>query len=223
VKRYNDPNLFGIIGIGKFGGALALELIKKGKDVIALDNNPLRLESIKKEIDHVFLIDQISKDALTEAGIASCGTVIVCIGKDIESNLLATLNAKELGVPRVISKAISADHGRVLEKLGAEVVLPEEDMGHRLAQSLCVANALDWLPLCSDFSIIEVIIPSSLDSKNVLELNLRKKYGINIIALIHEGKANGSISPDTILHQGDQMVISGSNESLSTFQKQTNS
>lgn len=216
---YHDKNLFGIIGMGRFGSALALELLKEGKDVIALDNNPAKLELLKKQITHVYLIDQMTKDALAEAGIGACGTVIVCIGKDVESNLLATLNAKELGVPRVIAKASSDDHGRVLEKLGAEVVLPEEDMGRRLAQSLCVTKALDWLPLCSDFSIIDVEIEKTLDGKSVLELDLRKKHGINIIAIVQGETANGIITPDTILHAGEHMVIAGSNKSLSTFQE----
>ncbi|MFA6845109.1 MAG: TrkA family potassium uptake protein [Sphaerochaetaceae bacterium] len=219
AKKYNDPNLFGIIGMGRFGCALALELIKAGKEVIAIDNNSAKLEGVKKDIIHVYLIDQITKDSLADAGIALCGTVIVGIGKDIESNLLATLNALELGVPRVISKAISADHGRVLEKLGAEVVLPEEDMGKRIAKSLTSTMTLDWLPVCNDFSIIELGIPQSLDNKTVIDMDLRKKFGINIIAIIHEGKADGTILPSTVLHSGDQLVVAGANTNLQQFQE----
>jgi trk system potassium uptake protein TrkA len=212
-------DLFGIIGIGRFGQALVMELLKNGKNVIALDNNAQKLESIKKYVNQVYLIDQMRHDALAEAGIGACGTVIVCIGKDIENNLLATLNAKELGVPRVISKASSADHGRLLEKLGAEVVIPEEDMGKRLAQSLCRTNTLEWLPLCEDFSIIETEVFSALDGKKVIDLNLRKNYGINIIAIVDSGKANGTIGPDTILKKGQNLVISGTNKNLAAFQK----
>ncbi|MDD2232020.1 MAG: TrkA family potassium uptake protein [Sphaerochaetaceae bacterium] len=219
ASQFHDMDLFGIIGIGRFGQALVMELLKNGKNVIALDNNAQKLESIKKYVNQVYLIDQMRHDALAEAGIGACGTVIVCIGKDIENNLLATLNAKELGVPRVISKASSADHGRLLEKLGAEVVIPEEDMGKRLAQSLCRTNTLEWLPLCEDFSIIETEVFSALDGKKVIDLNLRKNYGINIIAIVDSGKANGTIGPDTILKKGQNLVISGTNKNLAAFQK----
>ncbi|MCI2129298.1 MAG: TrkA family potassium uptake protein [Sphaerochaeta sp.] len=220
-KAYRDPNAFGIIGYGRFGATLAQELLNAGKEVIILDNVPDKLEKIKQQASHVYVITEISKDAFIEAGLEGCGTVIVCIGRDVEGNILATLNAKELGVPRVISKASSADHARVLRKLGAEVVFPEEDMGRRLAKTLCMKEALDWLPLCDDFSIVEIQVGQSFDEKNVLELDLRKKWGINIIALVHQGKATGMISPDTVLHVGDQMVIAGTNKSLAVFQKRT--
>jgi trk system potassium uptake protein TrkA len=214
-----DPNLFGIIGIGRFGATLAQELLALGKDVIALDNSPEKLEKLKQKASRVYYINEITKDALAEAGIDNCGTVIVCIGKDVESNILATLNAKELGVPRVISKASSADHARVLQKLGAEVVFPEEDMGRRLAKMLCMHEALDWLPLCDDFSIVEIQVNGQFDGKTVLELDLRKKWGINIIALVHQGKATGMITPETVFRKGDQMVLAGTNKSIEAFQK----
>lgn len=217
--KYTDPNLFGVIGIGRFGFTLASELVKAGKDVIALDVDDSKLQPLKEQVSHLYQINHVNKETLQEAGITECTAVIVCIGKDVESNLLATLNAIDLGVPRVISKAISDDHGRILEKIGAEVIYPEEEMGVRLAKSLSSKMTLDFLALCEDFAIIEVEVAPGFEGKTILECDFRKKYGINVIALIHDEKANGNISPDTVLHQGDQLVVSGNNEGLEAFQK----
>ena len=98
-------------------------------------------------------------------------------------------------------------------------MIPEEDMGRRLAQGLCKMNTLEWLPLCEDFSIIEIEIHSSLDGKKVVDLNLRQKFGINIIAIVENDKADGTIGPQTILHKGQNLVIGGKNQKLIDFQK----
>lgn len=216
---YTDPNLFGVIGIGRFGLTLATELVKAGKEVIALDIDGAKLQPLKEMVTHLYQVSQVNRETLHEAGIGECTTVVVCIGKDVESNLLATLNAIELGVPRVISKAISDDHGRILEKIGAEVIYPEEEMGVRLAKSLSSKMTLDFLSLCDDFAIIEVEVAPGFDGKTILECDFRKKYGINVIALIHDDKADGNISPATTLRQGDQLVVAGNNDSLEAFQK----
>ncbi len=216
---YTDPNLFGVIGIGRFGFTLASELVKAGKEVIALDIDDAKLQQLKELVAHLYQVNQINRETLQEAGIAECSTVVVCIGKDVESNLLATLNAIDLGVPRVISKAISDDHGRILEKIGAQVIYPEEEMGRRLAKSLSSKMTLDFLSLCEDFAIIEVEVAPGFDGKTILECDFRRKYGINVIALIHDEKSDSNISPQTVLRQGARLVVSGNNQSLEAFQK----
>lgn len=154
----HDANSFGIIGLGKFGLALAKELVKAGRDVVVLEKDESKLDVVKGMIEHLYPIEQITQDILVDTGISHCGTVVVCIGKDIESNILTTLNLLELGIPRVISKAMSEDHGRVLRKIGAEVVFPETEMGLRLARSLITLRTLDFLELAEDISIAEVLL-----------------------------------------------------------------
>ncbi len=216
---HTDPNLFGVIGIGRFGYTLASELVRAGKQVIAIDIDDAKLQQLKDQVTFLYQITQLNKDTLLEADISRCSTVVVCIGKDVESNLLATLNAIDLGVPRVISKAISDDHGRILEKIGAEVVYPEEEMGIRLAKSLSNKMTLDFLALCEDFSIIEVELPVAFDGKTILECDFRHKFGVNVIAVIHNNATNGTIEPTTTVYQGDQLIVAGNNENIDAFQK----
>ena len=215
-----DSNLYGIIGIGRFGLALAENLLANGKTIIAIDKDQSKLFPLKTTVNQLIHLGEISKDSLKEVGIADCGTVVVCIGKDVEANILATLNAIELGVPRVYAKAISEDHGRVLEKIGANVVNPEVDMGAKLAKTLSAKLTLDVLPIGEDFSIIEIELNDKFANKSIKDLNFRAKFGINVVAIVRDGKANGYIMPDTILLEKDILVISGNNHDISAFEQQ---
>ncbi|MDD3823788.1 MAG: TrkA family potassium uptake protein [Sphaerochaetaceae bacterium] len=173
-------------------------------------------------IEHLYPIEQITQDILVDTGISHCGTVVVCIGKDIESNILTTLNLLELGIPRVISKAMSEDHGRVLRKIGAEVVFPETEMGLRLARSLITLRTLDFLELAEDISIAEVLLSKHFDNKTVEQLNFRKRFKLNIIAITHENQTEVDISAETLLHANDEIVVIGRNEDLHHLQEYNN-
>jgi trk system potassium uptake protein TrkA len=214
----HDNNSFGIIGLGKFGLALAKELVKAGKDVVVLEKDESRFDSVKGLIEHLYPIEQITQDILVDTGISHCGTAIVCIGKDIESNILTTLNLLELGIPRVISKAMSEDHGRVLRKIGAEVVFPETEMGLRLARSLITLRTLDFLELAEDISISEVLLSKHFDSKTIEQLNFRKRFKLNIIAITHENRTEVDITANTMLYANDEIVVIGRDEDLHRFQ-----
>lgn len=222
AKKGADPNLFGVIGLGRFGSAVAQQLVSEGKTVIALDKDANQLEPLKNIVDQLYPIPQINKAAFEVAGIDECGTVIVGIGKDIENNLLAALAAIELGVKRVIAKASSDDHARLLKLIGAEVIFPEVDMGIRLAKSLRNRTTIDFLSLCEDFSIIEVEVSSAFAGHTVIEIDVRKKYHCNIIAIIRKEKVISNIIPNTLIEDGDVLVISGTDEDLSDFQKANN-
>lgn len=214
-----DNNLYGIIGVGRFGLSLAENLTNNGKIIIAIDKDPAKLTPLKSTVDHLLTLDELTRESLYDAGIAECGTVIVCIGKDIESNILATLNAIELGVPRVFAKAISDDHSRILEKIGASVVNPEVEMGAKLAKTLSAKLTLDVLPIGEDFSIIEIQCNDKFTDKSVIELDLRKKYGVNIVAVVRAGKTKGNILPETVILKDDILVLSGNNEHISAFER----
>lgn len=215
-----DNNLYGIIGVGRFGLALAENLLQSGKTIIAIDKDQNKLYPLKTSVNQLIHMGELTKDSLKESGIGDCGTVVVCIGKDIEANILATLNAIELGVPRVYAKAISDDHSRILEKIGASVVNPEVDMGAKLAKTLSAKLTLDVLPIGEDFSIIEVEINEKFTNKTIKDLNFRGKFGINIIAIVRDNKANGYILPDTEIKEKDVLVISGNNHDISAFEQQ---
>ncbi len=213
-----DANSFGIIGLGKFGTALASELIKAGKDVVVLEKEEDKLDEVKDFIEHIYPVTQITQDILIDTGISHCATVIVCIGKDIESNILTTLNLIELGIPRVISKANSDDHGRVLRKIGAEVVFPETEMGVRLAKSLVTLRTLEFLELDDDISISEILLSKHFDNKTVEQVNIRKRFKLNIIAITHEESTNIDVTAETVLYMNDELVVIGRNDDITQFQ-----
>ena len=218
-KQLSNNNLFGIIGLGRFGASVAKELKRNNKEVICLETDENVAKSYRDDFQNLYLVDQTSKATLQEAGIQNCSTVIIAIGKDIEASILITLNVIELGVPNVISKANSTDHGKVLEKIGAKVIFPEVEMGKRLAMSLSNANTLEFLKLSGNFSIAEVELPETFKIQTIRESDFRNKYQVNIIAIIRNEKVIGDISPNTKLIPKDNIVVSGETKAVTEFTK----
>ena len=217
ARKKND--IFGIIGVGRFGLAVAETLLELGKDVIAIDINPQRLKPLEDTAADVFMVDEISREAFEDAGIGGCRCAIIGVGKDIEASILAALNAKELGVERVICKVINPDHAKILKKIGVDVIFPELDTGRRLAMRLSSNVTEDIFTLTHDFSIIQVKVPQFYDGMTVLDADFRKKYGVNIIAIVRDGKVDGQIGPQTVIHGGDYLVIAGKNSGLDDLQE----
>ena len=216
MARVSSDN-YGVIGVGYFGSAVARTLAASGKSVIAIDIDQSKLRDLSAEVSSVYQIDDLSKEALEDAGIGNCATVVIGIGENLEASILATLDCIEIGVPRVISKAGSQEHGKILQKLGAEVIFPEDDAGERLAMSLISKANLDMLPISEEFSIISIDLNPNFSGKTIVDLNWRKKYNINVIALIKDGKADATILPDTEIPAGARAVLAGSNQSLERF------
>ena len=179
MKRKEGNQVFGIIGTGRFGLAVAEELLDRGKYVIAIDQDSQRLKPLYETDAEVFVVNDISKESLMDAGIQDADTVIVGIGKDVESSILAALNSLELGVKTVICKVISDDHAKILKKIGADVIFPEIEIGRRTAIKLCERLAEDVLPLSEEFSIIQIRTPKELDGEMVKDIKIRERFGIN--------------------------------------------
>ena len=217
MRWKKDNEVIGIIGTGRFGMAVAEELLRRGRSVIAIDKDPVRLRKLNDTAAEIFVVNDMTKESLMETGIQEADTVIIGIGKDIENSILAALNVQELGVKRVICKVITDDHAKILKKLGMEVIFPEIEIGTRTAIRLSEGLAEDILPLSDEFSILQIDVPDELAGKTVGELRIREKYGVSLIALITNGKANGSIGPHTTLSSGSMMVLSGSNSALESF------
>lgn len=210
---------FGIIGLGRFGFSLATTLAEAGREILVLDNSESKIKQIRHLTDNALVAADLSKETLEEAGVQNCETVIVCIGEMIDVSILTTLNVISMGVPRVIAKAISHEQGSVLEKIGAEVIYPERDMAIRLAKRLLSSRVMDYIMINDDITISELKLTSKLSGQTVQQAGIRKKYKLNIIALLHEGVATTDITPEITLYEDDVMVVVGKKENVDRFEK----
>lgn len=193
MAKNKDSASYGIIGLGRFGTALAKSLAAAGKDVMIIDSSEAKVRELRQYTEHAFVAHDLGRETLEEAGIQNCDTVVVCIGEKIDTSILTTLNVVSLGVPNVIAKAISEDQGAVLEKIGAEVIYPERDMALRLAKRLLSSSVLDYISLNSNIEISEIRITQKLVGRSVQEADLRRKFGLNIIA-IERGEQTMTVS-----------------------------
>ena len=207
--KKSKANLFGVIGLGRFGTALAISLAESGKDVIVVDSNEDKVRELRQYTEYAFVTESLSKEALTEIGIQNCDTAIICIGERIDTSILTTLNVISLGVPHVIAKAISQDQGAVLAKLGAEVVYPERDMALRLGKRLVSNNFLDFIFLDDQVEIQQVPVGDRMVDVSVQDFNIRRKYNLNIIAIEHGNSTDIEVSPDYHFSKGDIVVVIG--------------
>ena len=213
-KVKTENGLYGIIGLGRFGYALAQTLSESGKDLIIIDENESKINSAAAFTDHAYVVQELSKENFRKVGIDNCDVVIICIGERIDTCILATLNVIQLGVKRVIAKATSAEQGCVLELLGAE-----RDMAIRLANRLLAPGFLDFITLSEEVDLMELSVTQKKKKKTVQEINPRKMFGINLIAVKHNGSLEIEIKPDTVLHRGDTVCVIGTRENIRKFER----
>ena len=209
---------FGIIGLGRFGYSLASSLAEAKKEVLVLDSSENKIRQIRHLTDNALVVGDLSKETLIQAGIQNCETVIICIGEKVDVSILTTLNVISMGVPRVIAKAISLEQGKVLEKIGAEVIYPEHDMAIRLANRLVSSRVMDYITLNNDVTITELRLTSRISGQTVLQASIRKKFKLNIIALEQNKKTITEITPDLILQENDIAVVVGDKEHIKKFE-----
>lgn len=217
VKKENKQ-LYGIIGMGRFGLALAQSLSETGAEIIAIDTNADKVKTALRFTDNAFTITDSTKDILTECGIKNCDTVIVCIGEAIDTSILTTLNVIELGVKKVIAKASSNEHGAVLEKLGAEVVYPEKDRAVVLAKKLTSSKIMEYITLNGEIDIAEIELSNIPEGMTVMNMGFRNKYKLNVIAIKHDDKIITEIGPDTPVATGDTAVVCGKRSNITKLE-----
>jgi trk system potassium uptake protein len=208
---------FAVIGLGRFGRAVCMTLHHLGYEVLGVDTDERRVSTILTDqlASHAVQLDSTEPNALKQAGVFEFDTVIVAIGNYVQESIITTLNLKEGGVSHVVAKASSEVHGKLLKKVGADhVVYPEHEMGCELARSLTRPGILDRFELDPNSSIVEVVIPSEFDGKTITELDLRKRYGLTLLAVCKEGDFEINPSPAERLHKGWLMVVIGSNKGI---------
>ena len=210
--------LYAVIGLGRFGFALAKRLAESGKDLIVIDQSETVINDAVAFTDNAYLMADLSRENLRNVGIQNCDTVIIGIGGDLAVSILTTMIVLQLGVPHVIAKALTEEQGSVLEKIGAEVVYPEREMGIRLANRLLAPRVMEYIALNDDISITEISIPESAQEMTVQEMNVRQRYGLNIIALKRGEEVTVDITPQTVLRAPDILAVVGRHDQVNRFE-----
>lgn len=208
---------FAVIGLGRFGRAVCASLHNLGYEVLGVDSDEKRVAQVLTDqlAAHAVQLDSTEPAALREAGLFEFDTVIVAIGNYLEESVITTMNLKEAGVPHVVAKASSEIHEKLLRKVGADhVVFPEHEMGCSLARSLTKPNILERFELDPDHSIVEAVVPAEFDGKTIAELELRSRYGLNLLAVSQGEKFEINPYPVMRLRKGSVMVVIGSNRCI---------
>jgi len=221
---------FAVIGLGTFGFQLACELENLGGQVLAIDHDAEVIQDIRDRVSRAVVCDALDRDNLREVGVADVDAVIIGFRSRLDSSILATMYVQELGVKEIIVQAVSDDHRRALEKLGAaRVIFPEKDMASRVAGQLMAPNLVDFLWAAPGYGIVEVKAPPSFSSKSLLELNVRQRCGVTVIAVrsLGPGSAAGQPTPertapfvptpDYVFRPDDVLILFGKNEDLQNF------
>jgi len=211
---------FVVIGLGRFGGSIVRELITQGADVMAIDIVPERVDEFAAIATQAVVADTTDEAALKSLGIRNFEHVIVAIGDDIQSSILTTLMLKEIGVKKITVKAQNDYHEKVLRKIGADqVVHPERDMGIRIANNIISSNVLDYLELSDKHSIMEIKVNEKIAGHSIIDLDIRAKYGINIVAVKRGNDIFVSPPPDEQLQLNDVLIIIGADVDINRFEK----
>lgn len=213
----SENKQFAVIGLGRFGRAVCASLHNLGHEVLGVDTEEKRVSQLLTDqvASHALALDSTEYTALKEAGIFEFDTVIVAIGNYVEASVITTLNLKEGGVPHVVAKASSETHEKLLKKVGADhVVFPEHEMGCTLARTLTKPRILDRFDLDPDNSIVEIIVPEDFHGRTIAELQLRGRYGLNVLAVSQDNKFLINPSPNIRLMKGTAMVVIGSNKDI---------
>ena len=207
---------YAVIGLGRFGFSVAKELVSNGAEVLAVDVNEQIVNSVIEEIPICKCADITDAEVIKQLGIGNFDTVIIAMASNLEATVLATTLCKEAGAPNVIVKCANEMHKKILERIGADkVVFPESESGERMAKNLVSSGFVDIIELSRDFSMVEIDARPEWIGKTLIELGLRKKYSINIVAVKKGDKLTVDIDPSSPLESGTKLVVIADNKKLS--------
>ncbi len=209
---------YGIIGLGRFGIALVECLASAGKDVIAIDKDVSRVREARRFTEMALIIDNLDQIALEEAGIQNCDIVVICIAEQIDVSILTTMTVLKMGVANVIAKATSNIHGEALRQLGATVVFPERDMAIRLGKGLLYNSFLDSIALSGNAEVRRIQVTRKLIGTTIQDMNIRRRYGVNIIAVEYNDYTDVNFTADYCFRDGDVISVVGQIKNLEHFE-----
>ena len=208
---------FLVIGLGRFGAAVARELSALGQEVLALDVDAENVQHIADEVTQAIQGDAQDEAVLRSVGARNFDCCVVAVGADMEASILITMMLKEMGAKKIIAKAMTPIHARVLERVGADrVVLPEIDMGQRLAQRLVRTNVVDYIGVSDEFSIVEIHPPKSWVGHSLGQLGVRARHKINVLAIRHGAGRQVDVNPqpDKVIGADDLLIVIGTNKQV---------
>ena len=205
-----------VIGCGRFGSSVAKKMCQLGNEVMVIDKDEDSIENIAEQVTHTAIVDVTEERDLKSIGLGNFDVVIVAISSDIRASIMATIMAKEMGVPKIVCKAKDELQAKVLYKIGADkVVFPERDMGIRLAYNLASENILDQINLDPEYSIMEIVTPQNWVGKTIIELNLRAKYDITVLAVKTQSGLKVMPSPNYKMQEKNILIIIGNTDKIS--------
>jgi trk system potassium uptake protein TrkA len=215
----NDPTSDAVlvVGLGKFGGATAAALTRLGHEVLAVDDDAEIVQEWSGHLTHVIAVDSTNLEAMRQIGADEFSLAVVAIGNDIEASILSTLVLEDLGVKEIWAKAITAAHGRILERIGADhVVYPEREMGERVAHML-TGKMIDFIEFDDGFAIAKTRAPREAHNRTLGEVKLRSKYGVTVVGVKAPNADFVHAVPDTVVTPGDLLIVSGRTDLVEKF------
>ena len=199
---------YAVFGLGKYGTAVAKELVANGADVIAVDADETIVNDLTSDLPICKCADVTDPEALLQIGIRSVEVAVIAMATNLESTVMCIMLCKEFGVQKIIAKCGNEMHRKILEKLGVDqIVFPEYDSGTRLAKNLLSSGFIDVIELAKNVSMVKIDVKPEWVGKSILELNLRKKYSLNIVAIYDKGTINTSVEPELILHKSMSLIV----------------
>ncbi len=199
---------YAVFGLGRYGIAVARELVAHGSEVIAVDINEVIVNDMSSDIPICKCADVTDPEAVKQLGIANVDVVVISMASNLEASVMAIMLCKELGVKKIIAKCANEIHRKILSRVGADiVVLPETDSGIRLAKNLLSSGFVDIIELSKNVSMVELDVKSDWVNRSIIELDLRKKYDLNIIAIREDKEVFTSIKPDMVLKEGMKLIV----------------
>ncbi|PTL38080.1 potassium channel family protein [Alkalicoccus saliphilus] len=220
-KKEQKNKQYAVIGLGRFGGSVCKELYAQGHEVLAIDFDEDKVREYAAFATHSVQIDTTDEGALKNVGIRNFDHVVVAIGDHIQASILTTLLLKELGIEKIWVKAQNTYHQKVLDKLGADLVVhPEFDMGKRIAQKMTSDKVIDFIDLEDDYSIVELYATKKVSGKSLADLHLRATYGVTVLAMKNGGKMNIAPRPDDKIKEDDLLIVMGHKDDLARFENQ---
>lgn len=204
-----------VLGLGRFGSALARKLYEKGVEVMAVDKDYTKVQKVADQVTYAAQADMTDEEAMKELGIKNFEIAVIDTGSNIEASIEATLLCKDAGITTVIAKATTLTHERILQKIGADkIIFPELDSGERLARFISGSNLLEFIEFSSEFSMAEVRVHEAWVGKNLMELDFRKEYNLNVVAFERAGKTLVNPKPTTLIEKNDLIVLIGKSEDV---------